>query len=226
LSQLERRLIERRLTEEIASAIGYGEKMKASYDREVSERKRMTEMYLEANQACIDAEAEVERLREEISLWHDTLDGSEDLPLDVCHVMSRNGEGQGRRGTGMSALKFDLHEGGMVPSTHGAYVDSGEYDFLAAEREDLQAEVENLVVLANKERSERIKIYENLVKTVQCNFDNRNYEDLQAKVERLREDLYQEYKFGFKQGMNRKILMTRKDYHKNYEQAKAEGGKR
>jgi hypothetical protein len=61
---------------------------------------------------------------------------------------------------------------------------------------------------------------------VQCNFDNRNYEDLQAKVERLREDLYQEYKFGFKQGMNRKILMTRKDYHKNYEQAKAEGGKR
>jgi len=33
-------------------------------------------------------QAEVERLREEISLWHDTLDGSEDLPLDVCHVMS------------------------------------------------------------------------------------------------------------------------------------------
>lgn len=51
--------LERRLTEEIATAIGKFERMKESYDREVAERKKMTEMYLEANQACIDAESKV-----------------------------------------------------------------------------------------------------------------------------------------------------------------------
>ena len=51
--------LERRLTEELATAIGKFQKMKESYEREVADRKKMTEMYLESNQACIDAESNV-----------------------------------------------------------------------------------------------------------------------------------------------------------------------
>ena len=58
--------LERRLAEQLANAIEIDGELRRKLDQEASERKKITEMYLETNQACIDAEANVSVLMVEV----------------------------------------------------------------------------------------------------------------------------------------------------------------
>jgi hypothetical protein len=48
--------------------------------------------------------------------------------------------------------------------------------------------------------------------------EKKRAEKAEAQVAELEARLYGEYKFGFKEGFNKKILMTPKDYKNNYDE--------
>ena len=87
-NDLKKVLIQGERIQRITDLEAENERLKESREKLIDGIKVLDEIihgYVKSERAL---EAEVQRLKREIKLWVDTLDGSSDLVNDVCHVMS------------------------------------------------------------------------------------------------------------------------------------------